>query len=485
MVKRLQKTLLAVAALAVVIAVGIAAYTPSNVINIMDQGATCDGVHDDQPNIQRAVNLAGAGGSVVFPPSATACMVGSTITLSNAGVRIKGAGLRLSTIEASGANYPIITVNALNTTTEDLHLSRAVTATSGGDGIYQQILNDYEPRYLNLLIEGQWNGMNMGSTAFGRIQNVDLYQNYSNGWLGTGVYPGHNGLQWNITDTVSEQNNGYGFYFNCTVACTAGAPISNITTFANSLGGVRFSGGTFYAIQGTNWYLGSDNIVDLYLDLGNGTENRITGLTTEETGRFTTGVGFATPAGNSGYGVYITNTSPVSPITISNFHFRDATYSGLFNAGSYLVLTNGVAVNNGRAAGGTFLQAGIATAGPLKGTNITSLDSATLGGAGTQLYGFYTSVDTINITASDFCNNATTGLLSTVALANSTVQASCAVNTFGGNFGQGKAGATPTAIGSSACQTYVLQGTGSACTLWLQCGAGTPVALAANIGSSC
>ena len=56
-------------------------------IDVRAHGATGDGVTDDAPAIQRALDAAAGGGTVVLPPSDRPYLVGRTLTVHGDGIR--------------------------------------------------------------------------------------------------------------------------------------------------------------------------------------------------------------------------------------------------------------------------------------------------------------------------------------------------------------------------------------------------------------
>lgn len=104
------------------------AFTPSSPlgwINVKaDFGATGDGVTDDSPAVQAAVAAAGAGAEVFFPPGVY--VIGKTISATNVdGLRLVGAGVDLTIIEASSSmgGLPMIELtNGYNCTVQSLSI---------------------------------------------------------------------------------------------------------------------------------------------------------------------------------------------------------------------------------------------------------------------------------------------------------------------------------------------------------------------------
>lgn len=91
----------------------LAAIAQTEVINARTYGVVCDGATDDQAALTAAITAAGAGGKVYIPPSATACMLASNLTISTATSIV--ANPNTVTIKATSGNTSnpvLLNVNA-------------------------------------------------------------------------------------------------------------------------------------------------------------------------------------------------------------------------------------------------------------------------------------------------------------------------------------------------------------------------------------
>ena len=107
-----------------------------DVVSVKDFGAVGDGVTDDTVAIQNAINAVGlAGGGTVFLPAGV-YLTSNTLTISDSGIGLMGAGNTQTTIKGNFANGDIVHVYNIsaeikNLFVTNLRIDTSVVKTSG------------------------------------------------------------------------------------------------------------------------------------------------------------------------------------------------------------------------------------------------------------------------------------------------------------------------------------------------------------------
>ncbi len=192
-----------------------------------------------------AINAALAANKSVCVPAGNFGFSG-TIGLFNQANQLVGVGRNVSILTQTTAATPAIELpSALNySTIRNLTLTRAVTATAGGDGIKQTATLD-NIILSDLLVTNHYIGINLGATGYSRINNTTVTANVSHG-IQMSSKDGGGTFQWSLNDVTTSVNGGHGILVDST-ATTAGATLGNwvhVSTFSNTGNAFRFLGAT-------------------------------------------------------------------------------------------------------------------------------------------------------------------------------------------------------------------------------------------------
>lgn len=119
--------------------------TDLDVLTLRMFGAKGDGVADDKPACQAALN---SGHDLIFPDGVFSC--GSGLTISTTGQSIFGFGEN-SIIRQSAVGYDLFTVTVNNVSIQDLQMQGPATAATAGT-LYFAVMADAaaQPNYLNI-----------------------------------------------------------------------------------------------------------------------------------------------------------------------------------------------------------------------------------------------------------------------------------------------------------------------------------------------
>lgn len=353
-----------------------------------------------------AINAALLGGGTVYLPAGT-YKIDSTLTITQSGTKLVGAGRGDTILVCSSANTAGITIGAINLVEiSDFSLTRTATATSGGDGIKCSTVSVGQTKIHDLLIEKHYNGLSLGPTDFSDIQNVIVQQCTNDGVYLTNT-ASDGAVQWSMRDVLSQMNAGRGFAIVSIAGPSQITPgtYSNIATFANSGRGIAFIGLVGVPINDIRMrggFIGEDGDSEVYLDTY-GKNHQLNDLFVELAGQRTTGPTLATSASNTGSGIQTTANN--TNVQISNVVSSANSLDGMHLSGVSHAISNPVCTNNGQAVSagrrnGIFLAAGRCTV-------VGGICSNT--GAGTsQTYGILNhDANNIAIIGTDLNGNAT------------------------------------------------------------------------------
>lgn len=382
--------------------------------------AKCDGVTNDSVAFNAA--LSSSYGVVVKVPGGVTCIVENVQPPSVSSlIATNEYGSRLVSPSAS---HPVISLpyGVVDVVISGFWLDRNVAATSGGDGISAVAYNE-NITLKSLYIVNQYNGLSLGVTGNSFVKNTTTCDNYGDGLVimpNTTASGGIGGGQWQLDDVYSCKNNGSGF--NVTAAYTNTGSVtlgnwSNIRTFGNHGPGIGLNGKAgngIYDLVLVNAFLGADGgaaeiVVDPY-----GANNNFTNINIEQAGTQPNGRGTLLPAGNTAFGIYVTehqSTTLGAGSTFTNVNINTSASVGFYNRGYHTVLN-----------GATIFSAGIGGNGGAIGI-YHEMGSLIVGNvtANQQQYGIYVSADTLAACNMNLENNSVTPAAYTVAMTRSKI----------------------------------------------------------------
>lgn len=255
---------------------GATSIQPVNVVNL---GAKCDwngttGT-DDHVIIQNALNTYR---NVLIPSQ---CYIGtSTLTFGNlAFATITGINSEWSAIIQASTNTATISILAAipGLKIEHLGITKpvATVALAGATGILFNGYNDL-PVINDVEVQKHFVGVSLSSTSYGKFQNSYIHDNLSD-CIAIQNPTILNDYQWNFDTVLSQTCGGWGVNVVTGTNIVLGPKSSqgtwtNVFTFNNTLGGVRFLGNATVPIQGVRLnspFLGADKGPELVLDTFN------------------------------------------------------------------------------------------------------------------------------------------------------------------------------------------------------------------------
>lgn len=435
-------------------------------------GADPTGAADSTTAFQNAA----ASGAWVIVEGGT-YKISNTIPVATS-TYLVGGGTTVVTVTSTSTSLPMFSfANGVNNAgVSGMTITRSVTPVAGAYGIvtdHTAAFGDVERITLaDLEIENQWNGLSLGPTNYSVIRDLVIENCLSDGvnlfnTVGSSG-AGSNPLQWTLDHVLSQFNAGHGFELNGLLnsQIKSGSPISvgewkNLSTFANSSGGIYVAGSTaspFWGFRiGSNSFIGGDGSTEINLDSFGG--NHLIEADIELAGQSATGPHGGTPQSNVGYGIFVsTNNSGVNIKANVNANSYDGIYcaANLFSTltapcqvtGSQ-VTNNGVALVSGSRSGIT-LASGSGGGMVVSGGYIGCWNES----AGTcpQQYGYNIGTDKFFSTGAVVAlgNNATaafnTGVTLTVSCLDTLAGGTC-------NSGGGGGGGVSSVVGATGAVT--------------------------------
>lgn len=378
-------------------------------VSVTARGALCDGTTDDTNAIQAAINdVAAAGGGTVSLPSKT-CAI-TTVSIANSYVRIAGINRKSSILKATGTGAGVSVATGLTgIELTDFQVMRSDTAASGRDCIKFNGLT--ERAYVARVdVVACYVGLRLGTTSYSFVRDVFANNNQSHGFYLTNA-DGAGGLQWQLDDTLSQQNNGDGYRMEAVTGDASVGEWRSIRAYANKLKGARFIGtaGTPKRLQGPRLiggFIGQDCDDGIYLDTYASVTSTILGTKIESEGTSACGVNLSTAATNVGHGINATANNTL--VAISAAVVIANSYSGISSNAARLVVSGGTDVRlNGAAASpgetsGILVNAGNAT---IVGNSVKA-----------QAFGVSLANDNHIVVGNDLSENTTAPLSSGVSL---------------------------------------------------------------------
>lgn len=269
--------------------------------------AACNGSTDDTATIQAALNLGGGR----LP--AGNCIVTSPLTVSVNNTVLYGSSRAATTITTSASDSGIVVLtNLTGVQLTDFKITRTDTASSGRDCIHFN--TSTERAYIARVdVVACYNGLRLAGTSYSVVDDVFANNNQNHGIYVTNADGAVAGEQWQIYDTLSQQNNGDGLRMEAVTSDSTVGQIHNFYTFANAGHGAAFLGSaTPFRLQGPRMhggFIGSDCASGIYLDTYATITGEIDGVYIEAVGQTACGVNQGTTATNVGSGIQLTSNN--------------------------------------------------------------------------------------------------------------------------------------------------------------------------------
>lgn len=383
--------------------------------NVIAEGADPTGSADSTTAINAAFATCGA-----FIPPGTYKTTAPLTTGSCTNITIIGAGAYTTTININSTTAEGFINSATSGIVSGFNLGRVGTPASTANGFdFGSATNDI--RLDGLVVNGQYNGIILGSSVTGYVYNTTTENNYNDGILMQNT-SGQQYLQWNMSKVLSQGNNAYGIYVTTVgIGAVPMGPWINAYTFANSSGGVWFVGTSsapifgIYVADSQGDADGNDEFhFQTYATtpLGISSPIQLVNDIAGDAGSFATGRSMGTGASHAGNGYSFTMLGESLLMTSSTATFNS--YNGVFIAGASVVQPNdGVStfsIDNLQAAynniaGSTY--SGLTTTGTPSGTISGGIFSNPETNK-TQIYGINLANGTgITVTGGSAYNNAT------------------------------------------------------------------------------
>ena len=320
-------------------------------------GADPTGIADSAPGINACL-VSGNGVALPIGTYLIGCTGGGNgISIANGQSLIGAAKFGVKLIYNCTTGNAINLTGATQVTIGDFFLARTSGTPTAGAGLgYTGNISADTSTIYNIQIIDQWDGFDLPPAGFARLENLQAWYNYNNGFTFIpNTAAGGTSFQYQVTNISSESNNGYGYYLNTTGFTGSGTFLSwdQVDTFANTKGGIYFQGTSSASINDwrvTNLNISSDNGDCIYLQSYGGSNQFIGGLV-EQCGTVVSGRTGGTPATNIGNGFNLKNNvdmqvTGISVVLAANHGIvTDGTNTRLNILGDTLT-ANGVATTN-------------------------------------------------------------------------------------------------------------------------------------------
>ena len=360
-------------------------------LNVRWFGARGNSTADDTASIQAAISLTTNGSKIYFPPGNY--LISSALAVGGSGITLMGSGKNSTYITSNNASNPCISITngSNNINVVSMTLMHSGTPISGGDGIASLGIID-QSSIIDVNAKGNFCGFHLSSTGYGLIQNCTAQSNYSHGFYlasNANVASG-GGLQWYLSECISQTNNGCGFFVQATVSGPANVTtgdFSGCRTFANTGYGFYALGLPSVPVESVRifrCFFGQDGNDEILLDTyGYGHAIRDSYL--ELAGTYPTGIGGSTAISNIGNGINCTANNV--DIAITNCYINAMSYNGI-NSSCPIISITGCHINNNGSASSAGNQNGINHAGGRM--MVVGGFCGNTGGGSTQKYGITT-----------------------------------------------------------------------------------------------
>lgn len=304
--------------------------------------------------IQKALNYAAANGDEVRLRAGT-YKVGGTLTIPGHGVSLLGKGAFSTVLKSPNPANTILTIGTGLTSIKvrRMELTRAVTATAGGDGLATPA------GYIDAYFEEIWSRYNyrgfvLGPTSFSRVKNLRAEMNVLHGIFQTNAAGALTISQWYAEGIYTGNNGGDGWRAQPHASAAgdfAVGELINFQCFANNnrgYVGIGTPASPLQSLRGHLWFLGTDGNDEVYLDTY-GSGNQITDFFLEISGSLPTGPTSSVPASHIGFG--LNATANTLDLQLANGVISGCAQSGLISSVPRLTVVNVRALNNGAAGG--------------------------------------------------------------------------------------------------------------------------------------
>lgn len=335
--------------------------------NIVDAGGVCGGT-SHTPGVDAVASCGVDNTGVADTTSAL-----NTCLTNNLAVSLRAGTYKISSCinvpdsrSLMGSGYGSTIITTTSTTTNmicpgnaagnvyiaDLRVTRTVAATAGA-GIYST--NIGRSLIQNVYADNQFFGFQFGDTDFSTCDNCQAVNNYAHGFYFLSSTGANSPLQWSLRNTLSQFNDGWGYYIDGRSANTImGSLWLMSTSFANKLGGYAYvatGGGKINDIELVNVTASTDCGDEIVLSTNGGFGHEIHGGLIEMAGFIACGRNQGTPATNAGYGI---NIGSVKSLSISGLQIWNNSYTGIYatsTTGTINITGNMIGDNGGSASG--------------------------------------------------------------------------------------------------------------------------------------
>lgn len=381
-------------------ACGGSSYTPG-----VDAVASCGVDNTGVTDTTTALNTCLTNNAAVSLRAGT-YKISSCINVPNNG-SLMGAGYGATIITTASTTINMICPGTAvgNVYISDLRVTRSVTPSAGA-GVYST--NIGRSLFQNVYADNQYYGFQLGDTDFSTCDNCQAVNNYSHGFYFPSTTAATSPLQWSLRNTLSQFNDGWGYYIDGKSANTILGSLWLMTTsFANKLGGYAYvasGSGIINDIELVNITASGDCGDEVVFNTNGGFGNQINGGLIEYSGLIACGRNQSSPATNAGYGV---NVSSIKSLSITGVQIWSNSYSGILatsTAGS-LTITGNTIGDNGAYASGAFKSSIILS--PSSGTLTANIGNNNLSPQVGSAYSTYGLVVGVNAKATILGNNVT------------------------------------------------------------------------------
>lgn len=341
----------------------------NGLLSIGQFGAKSDDMSDNLTFINNTVNAVKAlGKGRVYCPAGIFRVSGTiSINVIAGNLLFEGAGRGLTIIRNTSANLPTIDIptGSYYVTVQNLTLDRAVTATSGGNGLQFGAAGVAEGNIYRVHSTKNWNGFQLGGCSYNELELCKADYNKNDGFniTNSNVY---STCQWYFDGALSQLNDRDGFHVE-SVGTKTDTPsggnmsvgeLKGVRTFGNGRYGLAVIDNATVGIYGmrvNGYFFGEDNVGEIYLDV-KGEDNMFNNGFVELAGMSSVGVGSLvgsgqtpTAASKNAFGIII--TARVPDVGFDFLRLTGCSRSGIYSSTPKLRLSNARIKNCGAGTG--------------------------------------------------------------------------------------------------------------------------------------
>lgn len=304
----------------------LGSFVDAQIKNVVHYGADPTGQTDSFNAIKQALDNEKI---VIIPPGDY--KVSDTLIVQGSGKKFRGAGSFCTKLIATNPNKPVIKVATghYNIEVSGLTVDRSVTAQTGGNGVEDSGVSSFHV-IRDLEIHNQFQGLVLGPTDYGVVQNCIILSGYGDGveMFNTTAF---SACQWQVSNMLCSFNNGNGFFVHTTPGAghMSIGEWTGINTFSNSQQGIAVVGTSPAAVNGfrlSGSFLGADGSSELLLNTF-GANHKVTDSFFEQAGTQNTGRQLSTPPSNYGSGVEVSANN--IDVLINSSHFSANANNGV------------------------------------------------------------------------------------------------------------------------------------------------------------